>query len=436
MLTIPCLCVGLNHQTAPVEVREGVSFTAEEQTAVFVDFPSQLREFGLKELVILSTCNRVELYAAGMELEATDLAGDLTRALLTWLADFHGISVSRLQPYVYQYVGEAAVRHLCRVAAGLDSMVLGEPQILGQVEAAFACAQAGRATGPVLTAVFLAAIRAGKRARTETGISKNAASISSAAVRVARRLLGDLSQRHAVVVGAGEMGQLALKALLHRHIGRVSLVNRTYQRAQELAAHWGGEAFGLEALPDLLATADLVISATGAADYVITPTLVETAVSQRPDRPLVLLDIAVPRNIDPTVKAIAGVELVDMDVLQQQIDHALSDRAQEIPHVERIIEAEITALRGQIRQLAVRPVIAGLRQKAEAIRQQELARMRRYMPEMDEQTWRHIEHLSHSLINKLLHEPTVRLRTEAENGRSEEIASTVRQLFGLEESAS
>jgi glutamyl-tRNA reductase len=434
---MPLLCVGLSHHTTSVHLRERLDFTPEQLTAVLQTTSHSL----IDELAIISTCNRVELYAA---YDAEQVA-DPAALLIDLLAETHGLATETFTAHLYQHRDTAVMHHLCRVAAGLDSLVVGEPQILGQVTAAFAEAQSQKATGPLLTALFQAAIRCGKRARSETRIGHKPVSVSSMAVRLAESLVGDLSQARVLVLGAGEMSQLVLKALHQRHVPQVAVINRTYTRAQELANHWGGHAYPWSQLAEQLALADLVITSTAAPETVIDTAVLQPILEQRaiktgllgkgPVSPpnLLLIDIAVPRDVDPAVSSLPGVHRYDVDDLRQQVEVALQTRAGEVPQVEAIIESEVSLLQQQLRQLEVRPIIADLRLKAEAIRRQELERTRRFLGEVDPDDWERIERLTHSLVNKLLHEPTRRLRDEAGNGRADEFADTVRHLFALEE---
>ncbi len=422
------LCLGLSHNTAPIHLRERLDFKPEQLTAFLHKATTQLP---LDELAVISTCNRVELYAA----YRAELIADPATALIGLLAQSHGLSADRFTPHLYHYRDTAVMRHLCRVAAGLDSLVIGEPQILGQVTEAFAIAQNERTVGTCLTALFQAAIRCGKRARSETQISRNPASVGSMAVRLAEELVGDLGQARVLVLGAGEMAQLVLKTLRQRHVPQVEVINRTHSRAVELADHWGGQAYPWSQLAERLAWADLVITSTAATEIVIDTAVLQPILAQRTqESELLFIDIAVPRDVDPGVADLPGVHRYDVDDLQEQVEKSLHEREEEIPKVAAIIDAEVTLLQLQIRQLQARPIITDLRLKAEAIRQQELARTRRFLGELDPDDWQRIERLTQSLVNKLLHEPTLRLRTEAGNGRAAEFADTVRQLFALEES--
>lgn len=420
--------LGLSYRTAPIGLREQLSCSL---ATLPPDWQTADSRFAaIDELAILSTCNRTELIARVNcpGLDARTLLADL-------LVRLNGLDRTTFEEHLYLHTGLEAAEHLCRVAAGLDSQVLGEPQILGQVTDAFMAATEAKAIGPALTELFRTAVRCGKRARTETTISQNPVSTSSMAVAQAQAILGDMSQRAHLVIGAGEMGRLALKVLRSRGATQIALANRSRARAEALAAEDDLTIYDLAELATAVAQTDVVISATSASQPILTYELVQSAMQQRAERPLILLDIAVPRDIDPAVRQLANVHLFDADELQQSLDEALAARQQEIPAIEAIIEAELASLAAALRGLTVRPVIVDLRHKAEAIRQQELDRTLRYLGELDEATLAHIQHFSRALVNKLLHEPTLCLRDKAVDDKAAVYASTVRDLFGLNETA-
>lgn len=417
-------CLGLSHQSAPVELRERVSHALlQEEQLRPVDPAGQFAS--LSESVLLTTCNRIELYArVGWDVE------DARQLLLDYLGAHH--TTKELHPYLYFHQGEAAARHLLRVAGGLESQILGEPQILGQVTAAFMQATAARTIGPSLTTLFRGAIRAGKRARAETAISSNPVSIASAAITLAEQLVGPLQQRRALVVGLGHMGRLAVNALRKRGVGHITLANRSATRARQMLRGDHETAVDFAHLHEASAAADLVISATSSPSFVIEAARLEAAMVHRTERELVILDIAMPRDVDPQASLLPGVHLFNIDDLRQSLDEALAARRREIPGVEAVIAQEMERLRREFKELAIAPVIGDLRQKAEAIRRQELQRTLRYLGEdVDPETVRHVYHLSRSLVNKLLHEPTLRLRREASNGHARDYADAVRDLFDL-----
>lgn len=429
------VCLGLSYHKTPVAVRECLNLTPSSLKNSLEQFDYRNGSSLIEELVVLSTCNRVELYASIPNEVMVNAREEFLPYLVDFIAKVHNLPKKRFSSYLYQHTNMAAAQHLFNVAAGLDSMVLGEPQILGQVTEAFEKAQQQHTAGPVLRALFSSAIRVGKRTRTETDIARYPASISSTAVWLAQNIIGEISQRRALVVGVGKMGKLALKSLGHRRTGQISLVNRTFAKAEKLAQQYHIEAYPMSELAAEIARADLIFTAAGAPEYLITAEIVADAMAQRPHRQLVLVDIAVPRDIDPAAADIPNVHLLDVDALQGQVDDTLAERRKAIPQVMGIIRSEMSTFEDKLRKLAVRPLIVDMRRRAEAIRQRELERTRRSLPDVDPAAWEHIEILSQSLINKLLHEPTIRLRDEAGNGRSDEYVDAMRHLFGLEEPA-
>ena len=418
-------CLGVSHRTAPIALREQLNYPpAELETALLA-----WRLAGRGELVILSTCNRLELYA----VRAPGAAEPAFEALLAFVAETRGHSATELSDAFYRLTGSAASAHLGRVAAGLDSMVLGEPQILGQVAGAHALAAAHGAAGPVLGALFRAAVHAGKRARAETGISRHPSTISSVAVRLAEQAAGPLAERQVLVIGAGQMAELAVQALRGRGAAtlRVTIANRTVARAAALAGRWGARAVALDNLPEALAAADVAVAVTGAPGFVLTPENAGPALAARPERPLVLIDIAVPRDVDPAVRALPNVRYYDLDDLEAHLQGVLAERQQAVPRVEAIVADEMARFEDWLRALAMAPVIADLRAKADAIRRAEVDKTLRRLPNLTPDERQQIELFSEALVNKLLHDPTGRLKAEAGNGHAAEYAAAVRELFSL-----
>lgn len=423
------ICLGLSHRTAPVALRERISQALPRAQPLAESLPERFS--ALTELVVLATCNRIELYAS-----VGEKCSDPRQLLVDYVNEFYPIEdTTSFGEYLYFYRGKQVIEHLARVASGLDSLVLGEPQILGQVTDAYMQGVEAQSIGSALGVLFRGAIRIGKRSRSETDISSNPASISSVSISLARSVVDDLQESHVLVVGLGEMGQLALSALRKRGVNKISLANRTRQRAEALFGEWEGTIYDIEELPLALARADVVITASAASQTLIGANLMKNVMRKRENRDLVLIDIAVPRDVDPRVAGISGVHLFNVDDLRGTLDEALAAREREIPRVEAIIAEEMAALDAEFRRLTIKPLIVDLRQKAEAIRQQELERTLRYLgDDVDPETLKHVRHLSRSLVNKLLHEPTQRLREKATNGQSEEIAAAVRHLFNLEDS--
>jgi glutamyl-tRNA reductase len=407
------VCLGLSHRTAPVELRErfGTLGLGAERCPEVV------------EHVVLSTCYRVELYAF-----LTDGVEDSRDVLVEALAAAHGVDREALVDHLYVHSGPDVARHLARVAAGLDSLVLGEAEILGQVRDAFESADT---TGPVLSLVFRTAIAAGRRARTETSIGANPGTASSMALSLAEGVLGDLRERNALVVGAGRIGLQTLKAVTARGISNVAIANRTTERAVEAAERFGCSAFGLDRLEDALARADVVVTATSSEQPVVTADAIREALAARPGGRLVFVDLAVPADVERGVAEIDGVSLFDVDDLRAGLDEAMAARLREVPKVEAIVEEEVAAFARRYGELEVEPLVASLRQQAEAIREQEVERALRRLGELDPETAEQIDLLSRSLVKKLLHEPTVRLRERAGEGDADDVAAAVRELFGL-----
>ena len=432
------LCLGVSHHTAPVELRERLNYSAADLEAALARFCGQAtRPACATELVILSTCNRLELYATVPGAEApTDVEPEEREALfaplLTFLAETRGLAVANLNDRFYRLIGREAVEHLGRVAAGLDSMILGEPQILGQVAEAYSLALRQGAAGSVLSALFRAAIHAGKRARAETGISRNPATVSSVAVKMAEQIVGPLAARQVLVVGAGEMAELAVEALRARGAAHITVVNRTQARASSVAERWGARALTFEHLSDALAQADIALSSTDAPHFVITPEVAGPALAARPEQPLVLIDLAVPRDVDPAVRCLPNVHYYDMDDLEAHLIGALAERQQAVPQVEAIAAEEMQRFSAWLSGLEIAPLIAGLHAKADLILRAEVDKTFRRLTDLTDAERAQIEVLAQSLVTKLLHEPTRRLKAEAGNGHAAEYVAAVRALFALE----
>ena len=421
------LCLGVSFRTAPIAVREKLALSPSGLSAALARFGCgrDSRPEGLDELAIVATCNRLELYAAGPSGAAT------IETLESLLIEITGIGADDVRDALYRHEGVDAVRHLCRVAAGLESMVLGEPQILGQVSEAYSLATAHGSCGAVLSTVFRSAIRAGRRVREETGISRNAATVSSVAVKLATETVGSLEQAVVVVVGAGEMAELAATALRQRGVHELRVVSRTREHAAELAGRIGASTVAFERLEEALHAADIVITSTAAPHVIITPEMADRAMIGREARPLVFVDIALPRDVDPAVATIANVSCFDLDHLQAYVSSTLAEREGEVPRAEKVIESEVVPCMQALRQLGIAPLIADLRTRADEIRQRALDTALKHLSHLSAADRARVEAFSEALLNKLLHEPTVRLKQEAGSERAGHYASAVRDLFGL-----
>ena len=423
------ICLGINHRTAPASLRERLSFNESKLKTLLARSGHGEREAvtPFSELGVLSTCNRVELYAVASQPD--------TRELVGLLAETSGVSEKDLNGHTYQYRGREAAGHLFRVACGLDSLILGEPQILGQVSEAHTLALRVGASGLILSRLFQAAIHAGKRARSETAISAKPATVSSVAVHLIASQVRQLESSRVLVIGAGEMAELAVEALRKRTVGGITVINRTAERAAALASRWEARSRSFEALEDELERADVVICSTAAPHPILHEATVRSAMARRPGRPLIVMDIAFPRDVEEAVGQIPGVHLYDIDKLDQGASRSVDERISQVPQVENIIAEEMQRFQDWLTTLEVRPVILAMREQAEAIRQREVRRARRRLDELGVDGAEEIESLTKSLVNKLLHEPTVRLKQHSQNGQGARYSLLIRELFGLGEAS-
>ncbi|MCZ7544195.1 MAG: glutamyl-tRNA reductase [Anaerolineae bacterium] len=432
--------VGLNHHTAPVALREQLTLTGCALRMALEELhienaseagAQQARAPGsppvLREGVILSTCNRLEVYAV------TDDAAHGWAEIARFLSRLQGISPAQLRLHLYRLADREAVTHLMRVAAGLDSMILGEPQILGQVGQAFHDAHAAGATGPILSHLFAEAVHAGKRARSETAISRHTTSVSHAAVLLAEAKLGDLSAARVVLVGSGEMAEQAARALQAHCAHDITCINRTYARAEALARRVGARARNWSSLAEALAQADVLLTATGAPHIVIDAGDVAAALPQREGRPLLIIDIAVPRDVDEAAGALPGVARYDIDDLQSAVDANLARRGTAVPQVEAIIDEEAVRFMEWLHSRQIVPVIADLRRQAEALARAEVEQALRRLEGLDAHGQEVVARMAHRIVRKLLHTPTVRLKALAESGNGYVYAHAMWELFDLGE---
>ena len=416
-------CLGLNHTTAPIKLREQLSLGEDEIRSVLASLAGKQFTASIVELVIISTCNRIEFYTASSQSSVADLED--------FLSTVCGIPAQQFLPHSYRYENLDAARHLFEVVAGLDSLVIGEPQILGQVVRALELSRGQSTAGPVLNRLFQSAIHAGKRARTETSISRNPASVSSLAASLAEQVVHPIAEAQVVILGAGEMAELAVEALRKRGAARILVVNRTMERARFIADRWNAQITTFENLDSALASADILISSTGAPHIILSAEMVRKAMKARAERPLFLIDIAVPRDIDPDADSIPHVKLFDMDSLNARLEHSLAERLAEVPRVKSILEEEISEFEEYMKSLEMIPIIADIRQQAEAIRQEMLKKTLRSLPDLTDMERARIEAMTHALVKQILHAPTNRLRAEASCPHAPEYATVARTLFGL-----
>jgi glutamyl-tRNA reductase len=422
---VTLLLVGLNHRSAPVELRERIALTRGSLQFALQSLCGPTAE-RITEVVIVSTCNRLEIYALADRAQAG------ADHIMRYLAEQGGIESTSLLPYLYTAAGDEAAQHLMQVACGLDSMILGEPQILGQVTQAYADAQLAGTTGPILSHLFAQAAHAGKRARTETSISRHTTSVSHTGAMLVRDRLGELEHRHILIIGAGEMAVLAAQSLYRMGARNLAFINRTFARAEELAAQIGGRSLAWSQIDEAFVWADAIVSATGAPHTVVYARDVADAMPCRGGRSLLLVDIAVPRDIEPAVRDVPSVEICDIDDLQSTVDTNASQRQAAVPEVEAIIEQEMTTFLEWYHSRQVTPVIKTLRDLAKSMAEDEVAQALNRLPDSDPRTEKIVQQLAHRLINRLLHEPTVRLRSHAAEGNGYGYAHAVRELFNLD----
>ena len=416
--------IGLNHKTAPVEVRERFSFSPEKVTETLNALQA---DAALGECALLSTCNRTEFYAVPKESAESGLS-----SLARFIGKDSTLPQGDLDKLLYRHQGSVAVNHLFTVSSGLDSLVVGENQILGQVRRAYIQAQEAKCTGPILEKLFPWAIRVGKRARSETDISKGASSVSAAAVDLATKIFGDLNGRQVMLLGAGKMGQKSLELLTKSGVNQVQIVNRTFQKAEELAQQCGGTAVPYEMLDDALARVDILIASTGAPHYILTPDRISKVIRQRRGKPLFLIDIAVPRDIDPACGEVENVYLYNIDDLQGVVDKNLARRHTEAQAVLSIVENATVDFCKYLDARKASTAIVTLRKSFDEVRLAELDHFRT-KKHVSEDELAMLENFSRRLINKLLHQPTNKLRQLSEGGATPQELLNSLELLGLVE---
>ena len=414
--------VGLNHRTAPVEVRERLAFgngRLEPALRELIAVP------GILEGAIVSTCNRVEVIACGADAAAVG------SALPAFLAREHGVADPALATHLYTHADREAVRHLFRVAASLDSMVVGESQVLGQLKEQYGVAASVGASGRVLHRCFHKSFSVAKRVRNETGIAEKAVSVGSAAVELARGIFDRLEDKTAMLIGAGAMGELTARQLLAHGVGSVMVVNRTYERAMDVARELGGMPVPFDRLARYLPLADLVIGTASGEEFLLAPPLVDEAMRERRRRPMFFIDLAVPRGLDPGINAIDDVYLFDIDDLEGVIADNKGARAREAVKAETIIDAEVDAFWRWFTSLDVVPTIVALRDKVEGIRRRELARALAAVGDADPRMGEVLERVTSAIVNKILHGPLTALRRHEAQAGEAFYVDAARRLFRL-----
>ena len=418
--------IGLNHRTTPVELLERIAVPPPELAKALHTLE---RSDNLDEVAVLSTCNRTEVYARCTRFHPA------VEDVRNFLTDQSGLDPDMITDHLYTYHDDAAVAHLFGVAAGVDSMIVGEGEILGQVREAWQVAEREGMIGQLLSRVFHQSVEVGKRARTETGIGRHAVSVSSAAVAVAGERLGGLENRRVLVVGAGDVGTGMAIALNGAGVGEIVVANRSPERADELAARVGGRSIGLDTVRDALVDTDVLLASTGAPDVLLERSEIESAMGRRDGRALLIVDIAVPRNVDPGVGQVFGVTLLDIDGLKAFAAQSLEQRRQEIGKVREIITEELDKFRLERSAREVAPLISSMRARAEELRGVELERFRSRLAALDDDERAAVDALTRGLVNKLLHDPTVRVKDAAGTARGELYADALAALFGLEDAS-
>lgn len=418
------LVVGLNHKSASVEIREQLAFSTSKITEALDRFR---RCFPSSEVVILSTCNRVELYACSPKTSS-----EFTEeAIFDFLAGFHGIEKARFRENMYVYQDLEAVNHLFFVASSLDSMVLGESQIVGQVKEAYATACSQGATGKVFHQLFQQALNAAKEVHTHSKIAQGKVSISSVAVEFAERIFQDFSDKTVFIIGAGEMAELVLKSLVEQGVRAVMVSNRSYDRAVALANECGGKAVRFDSLEEELAKADIVISSTAAPHYVLHPEHIKGAMQRRRGTPMFLIDIAVPRDINPEVGKIENVYLYNIDDLQGVVSQNVGERTREVEKCRAMVEEEVEEFMAWMEEMKIVPAIARLRHHFHHVGKEELERLKPKLGNLSEEYWQEVVYTMERTLNKLLHRPLEVGKEEAKNGGGYRYVETIKKLFGI-----
>jgi glutamyl-tRNA reductase len=421
---IQIIDIGMNYKTAPLDLRECM---ARDSNSVFQALSAMRENPIIQEGLFLSTCNRVEA------LYITESLEDSKKTVITLLEDIGGLEPDSLYSNIYTLEGMESVRHIFKVASSLDSMVVGEPQILGQIKEAYFNATKEKTSGVILNRLMHRAFHVAKRVRTETGISDAAVSISYAAVELAKKIFFELEGRKALLIGAGEMAELAAKHLLNNGIGEISVANRTFERAIKVAESFNGKPVDFREIEFELLKADIVITSTASNEYVITHEKVKNNLRKRKNRPLFFIDIAVPRDVEPRVNDLGNVFVYDIDDLKGIVEINLSQRQVEAVKAERIIEEEVFQFERWLKTLGVVPTIVSLKEKVEGIRKAEINKSLSALGPLNPEQLKAIEILTSSIAEKIIHDPIVTLKRKADRPGRDQILDMIRQLFNLDE---
>jgi glutamyl-tRNA reductase len=418
------LVVGLNYRTAPVEIREQFTLAAEHMPAAL----KELKETkSILECVVVSTCNRTEIYAV---VDRVHHCGHYIRG---FIEKWFQVSREQFNQHLYMYEHQEAIDHLFRVTCGLDSMIVGETQILGQVKDAFLLAQEFNTTGTLFNMLFKQAITLAKRAHSETAIGENPVSVSYAAVELGKRIFGSFEKKTVLIIGAGKMSELTAKHLHANGVEQILVINRTHERAVELADKFAGKAGVFEDLLENLVAADIVISSTGSAEMVLTKEKVQSVLHKRKSRPLFMIDIAVPRDLDPSISELSNVFLYDIDDLEAIVSSNLAERSQEASKIETMIKDEIKAYELWYKTLGVSPIIQALQHKSNLIHEETMGSLLKKIPDLDEREIKIIRKLTKSIVNQMLRDPILRIKEMSAERHADEALDLFTKIFALEE---
>ena len=416
--------LGLNHKTAPVELRELLAFSKEEAVAVLEGLQ---KGSDINEVMLISTCNRVEV------LLTTSNTINAVNSVKTYISEFKKIPISKFEQAFYMHDGEEAVRHIFRVASSLDSMIVGEPQILGQIKDAYLTAILKKTSGVILNRLLHKTFFVAKRVRSETGIGDHAVSISYAAIELAKKIFGNLEGKKVLLIGAGEMAELAVEHLIRNRTGEIFVANRTFERGVELSNRFKGKAIRIEEIPNYLKLVDIIISSTGSPNFVIVRDHVKGVMRSRRNRPIFFIDIAVPRDIDPDINRLNNSYVYDIDDLKGVIEENIKDRNKESIKGERIVDESVIRFQQWFESLDVVPTIVALRNKIDSIARSEIDRTLQSLNHLSDNDCQAIHRMTNSLINKILHDPTLFLKSNGCHGDRSAYIDLTRKLFKLDE---
>jgi len=418
------LLIGLNHNTAPIDIRECIAFSNDETAQALKILK---RDSVIKEVLLISTCNRVEV------LLVTENKSKAVEAVKNFISEFNQINISQFEKQLYIHEGNEAVRHIFRVAASLDSMILGEPQIIGQIKDAYNLANENESSGLILNRLLSRAFFVAKRVRSETGIGGHAVSISYAAIELGRKIFDTLEKKKVLLIGAGEMAELAVEHLLRNRVGKIFVANRTFERGVILAQRFNGNAIRFEEIVDYLNQVDVVVSSTGASDFVITRKQVKEAMHSRRNRPIFFIDIAVPRDIDPKINRLSNTYVYDIDDLKSVIEENIEDRKKEAVIGERIVDEVVVHFQQWYDSLDVVPTIVALRKKIDEIVKGECSKLLQTLAHPSAEDRQAVSRMTNALVKKILHDPALFLKSDSASENKSLSIDITRKIFNIDD---